>query len=97
MYFSRSPIPFVRDGSPPAPAWRHVGLYVYRRDCLLQIAGLPPTPLERAESLEQLRALEHGIRILAVETTRDSLGVDTPADLERVRRLWQGAVQSQEA
>ncbi len=89
MYFSRSPIPFVRDGSPPAPAWRHVGLYVYRRDCLLQIAGLEPTTLERSESLEQLRALEHGIRILAVETKHDSIGVDTPEDLDRVRRLMQ--------
>jgi len=97
LYFSRAPIPFVRPGSPATPAWRHVGLYVYRRDCLLQLAGLPPTPLERAESLEQLRALEHGIRILAVETTHDSFGVDTPADLERVRRLWHGAVQSLEA
>ena len=87
LYFSRAPIPFVRDGGEPAPAWRHVGLYVYRRDCLLQLAGLPPSTLERAEALEQLRALEHGIRILAVETAHDSIGVDTPDDLERARRL----------
>jgi 3-deoxy-manno-octulosonate cytidylyltransferase (CMP-KDO synthetase) len=87
LYFSRAPIPFVRDGCPPSPAWRHVGLYAYRRDCLLRLAGLAPTALERAEALEQLRALEHGIRIKAIETAHDSIGVDTPEDLERVRRL----------
>ena len=87
MYFSRAPIPFVRGGCPPAAAWRHVGLYVYRRECLLRLASLPPTELEQSEALEQLRALEHGIRIKAVETEFDSIGVDTPADLERVRRM----------
>jgi 3-deoxy-manno-octulosonate cytidylyltransferase (CMP-KDO synthetase) len=65
----------------------HVGLYAYRRNALLVLASLDPTPLEQAESLEQLRALEHGIRIRAVETRYDSLGVDTPEDLEHVRRL----------
>ena len=94
LYFSRAPIPYVRDAAYTARAWRHVGLYVYRRDCLLQLAGLPASELERAESLEQLRALEHGIRILAVETERDSIGVDTPEDLERVRRLIPGAVRA---
>jgi 3-deoxy-manno-octulosonate cytidylyltransferase (CMP-KDO synthetase) len=94
LYFSRAPIPFVRQGSPAATPWRHVGLYVYRRDCLLQLARLEPTELERSESLEQLRALENGIRILAVETQYDSIGVDTPEDLERVRRLVQGAVRA---
>jgi 3-deoxy-manno-octulosonate cytidylyltransferase (CMP-KDO synthetase) len=87
LYFSRAPIPFVREGSPAADAWRHVGLYVYRRECLLRLAALPPTAMERSEALEQLRALEHGIRIKAVETAFDSIGVDTPEDLERVRRL----------
>ena len=90
LYFSRAPIPFVRNGSPAARAWRHIGLYVYRRDCLLQLAALQPTELERSEALEQLRALEHGIRILAVETAHDSVGVDTPEDLERVRRFLPG-------
>jgi 3-deoxy-manno-octulosonate cytidylyltransferase (CMP-KDO synthetase) len=94
LYFSRAPIPFARQGAPAAAAWRHVGMYVYRRDCLLQLAKLPPTELERSECLEQLRALEHGIRILAVETQYDSIGVDTPEDLERVRRLVQGAVRA---
>jgi 3-deoxy-manno-octulosonate cytidylyltransferase (CMP-KDO synthetase) len=94
LYFSRAPIPFVRDGSSSVRSWRHVGLYVYRRDCLMQLAGLPASELERAESLEQLRALEHGIRILAVETEHDSIGVDTPDDLDRVRRLIGGAVRA---
>ena len=88
LYFSRSPIPYVgnpREGYPPL--YRHVGLYAYRRSALLVLATLEPTPLERTESLEQLRALEHGIRIKAVETKYDSLGVDTPEDLEQVRRL----------
>jgi 3-deoxy-manno-octulosonate cytidylyltransferase (CMP-KDO synthetase) len=87
LYFSRAPIPFVRDGAPAAPAWRHVGLYAYRRSCLLRLASLPPTALERSEALEQLRALEYGIRIKALETAFDSIGVDTPDDLDRVRRL----------
>jgi 3-deoxy-manno-octulosonate cytidylyltransferase (CMP-KDO synthetase) len=88
LYFSRSPIPYVGDprGGWP-PLYRHVGLYAYRRSALLVLATLEPTPLERAEGLEQLRALEHGIRIKAVETKYDSIGVDTPADLEQVRRL----------
>ena len=88
LYFSRAPIPHVRDprGGWP-PIFGHVGLYAYRRSALLVLAALEPTPLERAESLEQLRALEHGIRIRAVETQYDSLGVDTPEDLEHVRRL----------
>jgi 3-deoxy-manno-octulosonate cytidylyltransferase (CMP-KDO synthetase) len=94
LYFSRAPIPFVRDGSPAAPAWRHVGLYAYRRDCLLRLATLPPTALERSEALEQLRALEYGIRIKALETAFDSIGVDTPDDLDRVRRLVTAVVRT---
>jgi 3-deoxy-manno-octulosonate cytidylyltransferase (CMP-KDO synthetase) len=88
LYFSRAPIPYVRDprGGWP-PLFRHVGLYAYRRSTLLVLARLEPTPLERAESLEQLRALEHGIRIKAVETQFDSFDVNTEADLEQVRRL----------
>jgi 3-deoxy-manno-octulosonate cytidylyltransferase (CMP-KDO synthetase) len=88
LFFSRAPIPHARDprnGWPPL--YKHVGLYAYRRSALLVLAALEPTPLERVESLEQLRALEHGIRIRAVETQYDSIGVDTPDDLEHVRRL----------
>ena len=88
LYFSRAAIPYL--GSPKGgwpPLYRHIGLYAYRRSTLLVLANLEPTPLERAESLEQLRALEHGIRVKAVETEYDSIGVDTPRDLEEVRRL----------
>jgi len=87
LYFTRASIPFVRPGNPTAVAWRHLGLYVYRRRFLLQLAQLPQTPLELAEGLEQLRILEHGYRIRTVETTVDAIGVDTPEDLERVRQL----------
>lgn len=88
LYFSRAPIPWARDAAgqfAPQSTFKHVGLYVYRRDFLITVAGLSPTPLEQAESLEQLRVLEHGYRIRTVETTLDSIGVDTPDDLARVR------------
>ena len=91
LYFSRAPIPFVREDGAAPVFWRHLGLYVYRRATLLELAALPPTPLERAEGLEQLRALEHGLRIATVETSADSIGIDTPEDLERVRRLVEAA------
>jgi 3-deoxy-manno-octulosonate cytidylyltransferase (CMP-KDO synthetase) len=67
--------------------YKHIGLYGFRRDFLLAFAALPQTPLELAESLEQLRALEHGFRIRAVATKYESIEVDTPEDLERVRQL----------
>ena len=88
LYFSRSAIPHVRDprGGWP-PLYRHVGLYAYRRSTLMVLASLEPTPLERAESLEQLRALEHGIRIKAIETRYESFEVNTQEDLDQVRRL----------
>jgi 3-deoxy-manno-octulosonate cytidylyltransferase (CMP-KDO synthetase) len=87
MYFSRAGIPFTRPGQPAVTAWAHIGLYAYRRACLLRVAALPQTAMERAEALEQLRALEHGIRIKAIETTHETIGVDTREDLERVRAL----------
>lgn len=87
LYFSRAPIPFGRDRPAIGLTRAHIGLYVYRRDTLLRLAQLPPTPLEEAEALEQLRALEHGIRIKVVDTQYESLGVDTAEDLERVRNL----------
>jgi 3-deoxy-manno-octulosonate cytidylyltransferase (CMP-KDO synthetase) len=90
LYFSRSRIPHVREDATPEgerPYLLHIGLYVYRREALLRFAGLAPTPLESQERLEQLRALEHGMRIRVVTTEHQSFGVDTPADLERVRRM----------
>jgi 3-deoxy-manno-octulosonate cytidylyltransferase (CMP-KDO synthetase) len=83
LYFSRSPIPFARSGE--ACFYKHIGLYVYRGEFLLAYSSLPVGPLEEAEKLEQLRALENGHKIRVVETDYDSLGVDTPGDLEKVR------------
>ena len=87
LYFSRASIPHRRDGAA-APVWQHVGLYAYRRAFLARYVALPPTPLELAEALEQLRALEHGYRIRAaiVEGWR-SVPVDVPADVARVEAL----------
>lgn len=89
LYFSRRGIPFCQgaDAGVSAGAYQHVGLYAYRRDFLLKLAKLDPTPLEQTEQLEQLRALEHGYRIYTVEIAQELVGVDTPEDLDRVRRL----------
>ena len=87
IYFSRSAIPYVREGR--AAHYKHIGLYVYQRDFLLAYSGLPVGPLEQAERLEQLRALENGHRIRVVETACESFGVDTPRDLERVALLFE--------
>lgn len=94
LYFSRSPLPNFRDKwndlkdekfvSGKILCYKHVGLYVYRRDFLLQYARMSPTFLELAEKLEQLRVLENGFRIKVVETEFETIGVDTPADLEKV-------------
>ena len=85
LYFSRAPIPYPRDGS--AIYYKHLGLYVYRKEFLLHFASLAPTALEDLEKLEQLRVLENGYKIKVVETEHDSIGVDTPADLDRVRQI----------
>lgn len=98
LYFSRAPIPFVRSGLSQSPShsvtqspyWKHVGLYGYQRHFLLQFPTLPRTPLEQAEQLEQLRALEHGHRIRVLETAHDSIGVDTAEDLQRVENILLG-------
>ena len=84
IYFSRSIIPFPRSYERFAPR-KHVGVYGYRRDTLLQLTSLPACDLEKVESLEQLRALYHGIKIRVLPAARDSIGVDTHVDLERVR------------
>jgi 3-deoxy-manno-octulosonate cytidylyltransferase (CMP-KDO synthetase) len=90
IYFSRANIPFVRDAGQAGNAiasFKHIGLYVYRRDFLLRYSALPVGPLEQLERLEQLRAIENGFRIRVVETDYESFGVDTPEDLEKVRAL----------
>jgi 3-deoxy-manno-octulosonate cytidylyltransferase (CMP-KDO synthetase) len=91
VYFSRSTIPYIR-GSEDIPYFKHIGLYVYRREFLLRYSTLPVGPLELAERLEQLRAIENGFRIRVVETDYDSIGVDTPDDLERVTHLFEAAL-----
>jgi 3-deoxy-manno-octulosonate cytidylyltransferase (CMP-KDO synthetase) len=89
IYFSRCPIPYERDGRTGAPIYfKHIGLYVYRREFLLRYPDLTVGPLEQAERLEQLRALENGYRIRVAATDYESLGVDTPEDLERVNQLF---------
>lgn len=106
LYFSRFPIPYVRDSSqwsvvsgqeknkfapcplPLAPIfYKHIGIYVYKKDFLLKFAQMKPTLLEEAEKLEQLRALENGYKIKVVETDYNSIGVDTPEDLEKVKKI----------
>ena len=86
IYFSRSPIPYNRGGD--VDYFKHIGLYVYRREFLLGYSSMPVGPLEMAERLEQLRALENGHKIRVVETKYESLGVDTPEDLERVKGMF---------
>jgi 3-deoxy-manno-octulosonate cytidylyltransferase (CMP-KDO synthetase) len=89
LYFSRSLIPYPRQRTSQFAVFEHLGLYAYTRDALMRLAELPPSALEEIESLEQLRALENGMRILVVETAsrQDMLSVDTQADLERAREL----------
>lgn len=87
LYFSRSPIPFRRNDTPGAQLYRHIGLYAFRRSFLFAFAALPQTPLELTESLEQLRALEHGHTIAVAETLYYPLGVDVPSDIDRVEAI----------
>ena len=87
LYFSRSPIPYERKPLAGRSVYGHVGLYAYTKDFLLRFASMAPTPLEMAESLEQLRVLENGYRIKMVEIADRPLGVDTVEDLERVRQV----------
>ncbi len=87
LYFSRSPIPFMRNKDTVISAFRHIGLYVYRKEFLLTFTRLSRSVLEQAENLEQLRALEHGFRIKVPTTTYQPVGVDTPEDIVRVERL----------
>jgi 3-deoxy-manno-octulosonate cytidylyltransferase (CMP-KDO synthetase) len=86
LYFSRSTIPYDRDGSHP-PYFKHLGIYAYRKPALERFVTLPESSLERAERLEQLRFLENGIPIYAAETPYDSVGVDTEEDFVRVQKM----------
>jgi 3-deoxy-manno-octulosonate cytidylyltransferase (CMP-KDO synthetase) len=105
LYFSRAPLGDAAQLEPPAsggraaggPGWsflRHVGLYAFRREALAAFAGWPPSPLERAEALEQLRLLEHGLRMRVAVTSYRSRGVDTPEDLAALERDWDRLVAS---
>jgi 3-deoxy-manno-octulosonate cytidylyltransferase (CMP-KDO synthetase) len=86
LYFSRSIVPFDRDNRGTAKYWKHLGVYAYRRAFLLELAKMPVSPLEEIEQLEQLRVLENGHDILTVPVAYDGFGVDTPDDLEAMRR-----------
>jgi len=97
LYFSRSPLPYFRQiwqnikniGYEPLPhlVFKHIGLYAYRRDFLLHLSDLEPTPLEKIEHLEQLRVLENGYKIKVITSEKDTIGVDSFGDLERVRQI----------
>jgi len=91
LYFSRCPIPFDRDGAGAVKRYKHIGIYAYTRAALTLFHSLTESSLESAEKLEQLRFLENGVAIYVVETPYDTVGVDTEADLERVRLLLSGA------
>jgi 3-deoxy-manno-octulosonate cytidylyltransferase (CMP-KDO synthetase) len=98
LYFSRRTIPYVRDAASGStveqlaafPFLKHLGIYGYRRDVLLKLVAFPQSPLERAEKLEQLRALENGIELAVVRVDYDSVGVDVPEDVARVEALLKG-------
>ena len=89
LYFSRSPIPAVRDEPSPPPYYKHLGFYSYRNRFLQEFTKLSPGVLERLEKLEQLRALEHGFSISVVITSSDCISVDTAEDLARVRKIME--------
>ena len=91
LYFSRAPIPYRRPPAAPPPYYKHLGLYGYRREALARYVQLEPTPLEQAERLEQLRFLENGVPIQVMETTQDTIGVDTEEDWTAVSRLMESS------
>ena len=96
LYFSRSLLPYPRNDTG-APVYKHIGIYAYRRDFLLAYAKMAPTPLERAESLEQLRALENGYKIRCIATNARFVGVDTPEDLAKVNEIYKAMREKEEA
>jgi 3-deoxy-manno-octulosonate cytidylyltransferase (CMP-KDO synthetase) len=96
LYFSRAPIPWVRDtgASVAARHWKHIGLYAFRHEALLDFPTLPPGELERVEQLEQLRWLENGYKIRVVESEYDAISVDVPTDVAKVEKILQDSGQS---
>src|SRR5580692_4067684 len=96
LYFSRAPIPWVRDTGTTVAArhWKHIGIYGYRREALLEFPTLPPGELERIEQLEQLRWLENGFHMRVVETNYNAVSVDVPGDIQKVEKLLQSRAQS---
>ncbi len=96
LYFSRSLLPYPRNDAG-TPVYKHIGIYAYRRNFLLSYAKMEPTPLERAESLEQLRALENGYKIKCIKTHARFVGVDTPEDLAKVNEIYRSMKDKEEA
>lgn len=96
LYFSRSLLPYPRNDAG-TPVYKHIGIYAYRRDFLLAYAKMAPTPLERTESLEQLRALENGYKIKCIRTNARFVGVDTPEDLAKVNEIYRQMEGKEEA
>ena len=96
LYFSRSLLPYPRNDAG-TPVYKHIGIYAYRRDFLLAYAKMAPTPLERTESLEQLRALENGYKIKCIRTNARFVGVDTPEDLAKVNEIYRRMEGKEEA
>lgn len=87
IYFTRAPAPFLRDGGDDCGTFLHWGIYAYRREVLERIVTFPQSPLEKCEKLEQLRALENGVAIHVLKTTKGTIGIDTPEDLEEARKI----------
>jgi len=94
LYFSRAPIPYHRNPACSLPYYKHLGLYGYRREALARYLQLPPSPLEEAEKLEQMRFLENGIPIHVAETAQDTIGVDTEEDWIAASRLFESRSRS---
>ena len=88
LYFSRSPIPYPRDQEVSTSYYQHIGVYAFRRQALLDFKALPIAPLEASEKIEAIRFLEYGRRLRMLETSRPSIGIDTPEDLEEANAKW---------
>jgi len=90
LYFSRSEVPYVRDKNDTYPIYHHLGIYAFRRDTLKRFVSLPPSDLEKCEKLEQLRALDNGIKIFTIISDKNNgIGIDTPEDLEKAEKIFE--------